>query len=426
MKILVLTNLYPPQYVGGYEVICHTVVNELRQRGHDVGILTSNHRVEGRADEDSEWQVERRLRIHGLYGHRWVGIHRLQRLEQDNNQSLLAALCRFRPDLVYIWNMGGLSKSMLFTLQESGIPTVFYLSDHWIARGLTSDVWLRWWNTQDASLPQRLLRKLWTRMGLRQRWHEVAPTFPVGRLRFHRIYFCSRALKELTVQAGFDVAHGEVIYVPVDMRRFDGEPRSAAEPPRRLLYVGRLASDKGVMTALRALAFLPSKFTGSLSIYGEGEQPFVAQLRQFAAENRVAVTFASATLSEMPQVYRSHDLLLFTSEWAEPFALTPLEAMGCGLPVIGTMTGGSPELFRHGENALTYSAGNAHQLADRILQLMHDDELRGKIAAIGHSEARQKYGVPVIVDQIEEYLVESVGAWRRTAERAPALALHPS
>ena len=47
----------------------------------------------------------------------------------------------------------------------------------------------------------------------------------------------------------------------------------------------------------------------------------------------------------MPAVYRAHDLLLFTSEWAEPFALTPIEAMGCGLPVIGTTTGGSAELF---------------------------------------------------------------------------------
>ena len=42
--------------------------------------------------------------------------------------------------------MGGLSKSMLLTLQQLGTPTVFYLSDHWIARSLAADIWLRWWN----------------------------------------------------------------------------------------------------------------------------------------------------------------------------------------------------------------------------------------------------------------------------------------
>src|SRR5262249_12086993 len=123
VKVLVLTNLYPPHYVGGDEVICHTVVTGLRRRGHEVGGLTSNHQVNGVVDECPERQVSRTLRIHGLYGHSWLGIQRLQRLEQHNNQTFVAALKRFRPDLVYVWNMGGLSKSMLFTLEKSGLPT---------------------------------------------------------------------------------------------------------------------------------------------------------------------------------------------------------------------------------------------------------------------------------------------------------------
>ena len=51
----------------------------------------------------------------------------------------------------------------------------------------------------------------------------------------------------------------------------------------------------------------------------------------------------------------------------------PLEAMACGLPVIGTMTGGSRELFRHGQNAVTYEAGAATELAERILLLQTED-----------------------------------------------------
>src|SRR6185295_6527398 len=76
MKILVLTNLYPPHYLGGYELICHAVVNALRARGHTVQILTSNHRVENpRGSEDS--QIERSLLVHGFYGHPWRGIQSL-------------------------------------------------------------------------------------------------------------------------------------------------------------------------------------------------------------------------------------------------------------------------------------------------------------------------------------------------------------
>jgi len=45
VKILVVTNLYPPHYIGGYELRCEVAVKALRARGHDVAVLTSNHGV---------------------------------------------------------------------------------------------------------------------------------------------------------------------------------------------------------------------------------------------------------------------------------------------------------------------------------------------------------------------------------------------
>jgi glycogen synthase len=402
MKILVLTNLYPPHYIGGYELICQTVVEILRERGHSINVLTSDYTLPGAESQVENSGVERSLRIHGLYGHPWLGILRLAGLEQHNNQKLRSALERLKPELVYVWNMGGLSKSMLFTLQHSGIPTVFYLSDHWIARGLAGDVWLNWWNREDSSLPQRVFRAAW-RLS-----RSIAPADPPGELRFPRIYFCSRALRDLTERAGFDVGHGAIIPCPIH-ERFLAEP--LPEPPpgySRLLYAGRLDEDKGVMTALRALALLRGRFEGSLSIVGRGDSQYERKLREFAEEHRLNVSFGSGNADEMPRIYRSHDGLLFTSEWAEPFALAPIEAMACGLPVAGTATGGSAELFRHGENALTYEAGNAEQLAAIILRFASDAALRERCARAGCCEARQRCAGQVVVDQIESYLRETL------------------
>ena len=116
-------------------------------------------------------------------------------------------------------------------------------------------------------------------------------------------------------------------------------------------------------------------------------------------------------MAEMPEIYRKHDALLFTSEWAEPFALTPLEAMASGLPVIGTTTGGSREIFRHRDNALTYTAGNPEELAERIIELASSPALRVRIAETGRAEVRNNYSLPAIVDQIETYLRETVSTW---------------
>ena len=96
----------------------------------------------------------------------------------------------------------------------------------------------------------------------------------------------------------------------------------------------------------------------------------------------------------MPEIYRQHDLLLFPSEWEEPFALTPIEAMACGLPVIGTTTGGSAELFRDRENALTFSAGKPEELAERIWEFASDHRLRARCTEIGCREARARYSTP--------------------------------
>ena len=408
MRILAISNLYPPHYVGGYELRCAVAVKALRARGHAVRVLTSNHRVELAPAETGEEGVSRDLLIHGFYGHPWLGIRGLRRLEMHNNQVLRQALADFRPEVVHVWNLGGVSKSLCLTLQQSGVPVVFDVSDHWIARSLVADVWLDWWNREKPGVAAGLLRGLWTLTGRRKAWSAIAPTDRVTAIRFPRIIFCSRALREITVAKGYPVEHGAVIYCAVDTDRFRGDPVPAARPLRKLLYVGRLAEDKGVMTGLRAMALVRGKFAGELRIYGKGDAEYTAQLKSFVAEQRLPVSFHAAVTNEMPAVYRAHDALLFTSEWEEPFALTPLEAMASGLPVIGTMTGGSRELFRHADNALTYSAGDAEELARRILQLDADNSARARIAAAGHAEVRARYAEPAIMDQTERYLQASI------------------
>ncbi|MGV3775062.1 MAG: glycosyltransferase family 4 protein [Verrucomicrobiales bacterium] len=411
MKILTVTNLYPPHYLGGYELICHAVVNALRSRGHEVNVLTSNHVAAGKANQPDETGVERSLRINGFYGHPWVGIKNLRHMERHNNETLRQAISKHRPDLVYVWNLGGISKSLVFTLERLNIPTVYYLSDHWIARGMTADVWLNWWNRKEASTPMKAARKAAELTGIRAYWDRIAPTSPPAQATFKRLYFCSKALRKLTASAGAEVMHGAVIYCPVNVEKFTGTPKAESHPMEILFWVGRLAADKGILTALKAMQLAKDKFSGRLNVYGNGDADYVAQMKDFVVQHQLPVSFKSAGMNEMPRVYQDHDALLFTSEWAEPFALTPLEAMASGLPVIGTTTGGSREIFRHADNALTYTAGSAEELANRILELAGNGALRARIASTARAEVRDTYAEPIIVDQIEQYLRETVTNW---------------
>lgn len=420
MKILYVTNLYPPHHIGGYELICASVNRAMQQRGHETRVLTSDHGVAGRGTPDSEPGVERTLRVHGFFGHPWLGIGRLRTLELHNNAALRRAIAEFQPDVVHVFNLGGISKSLVHTLQRLNVPVVFFVSDHWIAQSLVADVWMDWWNRPAKSFAQWTLRKGLELCGARAWLEGRAPTAPAREVEFRRIYFCSRFLREQAVSRGYDVSHGAVIHNAVDTRRFTPEPGRDGTCTR-WLFVGRLSPEKGLRTVVRAVARFGAAFPGTLTICGRGTPEFESELRHAVQTQQLPVNFIEASAGQMPDIYRSHDALLFASEWEEPFALTPLEAMACGLPVIATTTGGSAELFRDGVNALTFTAGDDEALARQILRLSADTEMRTRIATDGCEEVRNGFPEDRVMDRVQKYVNETVATWgkRPSARRPP-------
>lgn len=423
MKILVLTNLYPPYSVSEYEVRCATVTDQLREKGHQVRVLTSNHGLPQKSasqtsadltinPERQEKNISRALRLHGHFGHPWLGISKLKHLELYNNEALQDTLHRFKPEIVHVWNMAGLSKSLLLTLQKSGIPVVYDVADYWIARSLKWDVWLRWWNRRDISRINKVRRWFAQTFGNRKRIQNLAPTNPIEHIQFRRIYFSCKRLKQATLEAGYPVSHAEIIYCPVNTTVFTGLPKSHNQPLHKLLFVGNLSEDNGIMTVLRTMYELIDKFSGTLTVCGDGDLHYVERLKQFVTEERLPVVFTNLKNStEMAEVYRNHDALLFTPEYDTPDFTIPLEGMACGLPVICSTRGGAAELISNDETGLNYHYGDAAALAQQILKLASNGEFRYKIASKGQKRILDRYSEPNIVSQIEAYLHTTLNQW---------------
>ncbi|HWB58826.1 MAG TPA: glycosyltransferase, partial [Chthoniobacteraceae bacterium] len=118
MKILVVTNLYPPVHVGGYELGCRDVVEGLRRRGHEVRVLTSDWGADG---EGARMEgVERILQMgEGQFaGSKWEECRKLARASRA-----------FKPDLIYFWNQGGLCQWLPLYARWTGACSAFFLSD---------------------------------------------------------------------------------------------------------------------------------------------------------------------------------------------------------------------------------------------------------------------------------------------------------
>jgi glycogen(starch) synthase len=426
MKILVLTNLYPPHHAGTFDNHCQTVAESLRLRGHSICILTSSH---GLRSEQRDRETHRRLLLNGVFGHPPVTSYApMKDLELHNNSALMEAIEEFKPDVVHVFSLAGISKSLVFTLYNSKLPVVYDVFDHWLSANVREDPWLRFWNSPSLPFLSQSSRKALEMSGERGRLDTSAPTrmrrgyerLPalfsdavepntIGGFRLDRIYFCSRALKQLTEQMGFCVNHAEVIY-PGITGAYIGDIKPPSAPMTRFLIVGRLDKHSGVMTALKAVKLArKAGLKITLDVYGRGESSYVADLRSFVVSNQLPVEFlnVSNASSDMSAVYKQHDVLVHTPEWAEPFPFTPLEAMGCGLPVIGAISGGAEELLHHGENSLTYPPGNAEQLAARIQELLISPALRCQMAEAAQSEVLAKFNDATVMDQVENFLTVS-------------------
>src|SRR3972149_2069086 len=114
MRILFLSNYYPPIARGGYEQWCQEVATELTNRGHQVCVLTSRAPGAIPLSEENGVTVHRRLCLEVEAGLAHTVVRLLKdraRLEQDNLDQVWNLLAEFRPDSALIWGMWNIPRS---------------------------------------------------------------------------------------------------------------------------------------------------------------------------------------------------------------------------------------------------------------------------------------------------------------------------
>ena len=149
-------------------------------------------------------------------------------------------------------------------------------------------------------------------------------------------------------------------------------PMNVAKRKGSLCFVGRLVREKNLTTLLEALKGLPYM----LSIIGSGKQ--LEELEEVARGNGEKVNFlGNVPNHELPRVLNQHELFVLPSLW-EGLPKVLLEAMACGLPVIGTKTDGAKEVIEHGRNGILCNTDSG-SIRDAIITLSQDEELKRKL-----------------------------------------------
>jgi glycosyltransferase involved in cell wall biosynthesis len=405
LKILVLSSLYPPYYVGGYELGCRDVVEELQRRGRTIKVLTSTYGV-GRATSDGKIYRWLESDLGWKFESSTSNRLKLAAKELRNRRAFSRLVSEFQPDLLYIWPIRYISLSLALMAQRIGLPVCYYVSDDWLARWESIDRWMQ--------LPRHPLTRLSKRL-LGIAVEALGGRTAKQTLDLRHVQFTSEHIKRAALAAGKLVERADVIHWGVDTVRFPY--RSAVRPEvRRFLYVGQLALLKGVHTAIdafRQIVAARGDHDLTLTIAGGTIFPeYAAELhrlvRSAGLEQRVRFSGLLAR-DELPALYQEHDALIFPSIWDEPFSITLIEALASGLPVVGTTTGGSAEILRHGENALTFPKEDAGACAAELLRLIDQPELGERLRWNGRRTIEARFRFETMIDSIDNALHAACG-----------------
>lgn len=211
-------------------------------------------------------------------------------------------------------------------------------------------------------------------------------------------------------------------FFPVDQQEARGFLK--LDPDEKyLLQLGRMVPRKGVDNVIRALSLLAANGCKCrlLVVGGESEEayfdkdPEIQRLRSIANAGGVLdkIVFTGRKSRDLLKYYYSASDIFITTPWYEPFGITPLEAMACGTPVIGSNVGGIKFSVEDGNTGFLVPPADPGALADKVTMLLNSESLLYRMKKNALQRARETFTWKNVCEQLADLysqVMESVFA----------------
>ena len=170
----------------------------------------------------------------------------------------------------------------------------------------------------------------------------------------------------------------------VNLDDFKPENSIDSDEKLRVLYVGRLETEKGIKYLLEAFRGLDSDNEISLKFAGFGTQQGL--IEEESRKNQSIKYLGMFSHDEMPKIYQNVDVLVIPS-LTEGMPAAILEALSSGIPVIATRVGQIPNVIREGIEGLLVNPGSALEIRDAILKLSRNRQMLNRLKNAARSRA---------------------------------------
>ena len=340
MKITLLVALFPPKWLAGTEIATYNIAMHLAKRGHQVHVITTQDAgLPKKSLEEGFWIY--RL---GLSKIRFFGVIVFW-------LKVIFAIKKTNSGIVHAQGIG------------MGIPA-------FLAKKLLRKPYVVWGQGSDVYLPWRFKNPI-SKLVLKNANAVIALTDDMKR-EMQKI--CSRDVS--VIPNGIDLSSFGYL-----LRKEARSKLQIKEVEKVILFVGTLRPVKGIRYLIEAMMIIKDKNENTkLFLVGDGEErTYLENLVKELMLDEYVMFIGEVPNEKVPEYMVAADVFVLPS-LSESFGIVNIEAMACGLPVIATKVGGLPEIIRDGENGVLVEPKNPEEIAENIILLLKDDELREGIS----------------------------------------------
>lgn len=376
---MLITNLYPPQELGGYGRCMADFVWGLRNLGHSVKILCSNAPYLGEIQQENEYEINRNLLLKGSFKN---GVSHITDLEKRNeidihNCKVINKLfINEHFDGILIGNIDLIEHEILETVTNINIPIIHHI-------GFTNPPF------NSIHLPTR---------------------------KNYIIASASYAVKDALIAENFAKSDSPVIYPgaridlfgeDVTKRKLPSAPDGSKDNPLCIAYAGLLMATKGLHTLIEAIIKLKYKgiYTRTYIAGAEFQSKYKMEIESFLEEHQsIDSVFFTGCLnrSQLARLMSLNHIFVFPSIYPEAFGIVQAEAMASGLGIISSGVGGSKELIESGKNGWLFDKGNSDDLTNKLNDLTKNPKLINKFGQRSKQLVREKFSTIESCKRLEQ------------------------
>ncbi|PIP55892.1 MAG: hypothetical protein COX06_00755 [Candidatus Zambryskibacteria bacterium CG22_combo_CG10-13_8_21_14_all_42_17] len=407
MKIIILSDDFPPNNLGGAGIIAFNLAKALLKMGHTMLVITTvqDRKMEGVA----EYMGLKIYRLYSNYHERWRAYASLY--NPQTVKKVQRIIEEFEPDIVHAHNIHShLSYRCLKIAKQSGSGV--FLTAHDVMLFHYGKL-VEYIDPKDLSCPTRFNYKIspWQQIKrFKKRYNPLRNVIIRQYLKYvDKIFAVSNALKDALNQNGIE--NVEVIHNGIDVQEWQIKRETIDKIKQKygllgkrvVLFGGRISNAKGGLNVVKAMKEIQAESGNSILLILGKKDDYVEDLikkseREGFKEKIICTGWVEG--GELKALYWSSDIIVVPSLCFDSFPNTNLEGMASLKPVISTCFGGTSEVVIDGVTGFVVNPYDIQNLAEKISKILNDYKLASAMGEAGYKRVKNDFSLEIQTNKI--------------------------